>query len=112
MSGIVFMATRALETVEGFYVSRMGMEVWIRQEDCVVLRHGDMALGFCQREDADTGGTITFLCETDEQVNDLYRKLRDVAEGAPALSEKYRIYHFFLRDPEGRRLEVQRFLDL
>lgn len=112
MSGIVFLSTRALGDIVHFYTSRMGMSVWLEQEDCTILRHGDLALGFCGRDRADTCGIITFWYRTDAEVDERYRDLKDLAEDAPRLNEKYRIYHFFLRDPEGRRLEVQRFLDL
>ncbi len=111
MSGIVFLSTRSLDDTVRFYTSRMGMGVWLEQEDCTILRHGDLAIGFCQRGVADVCGIVTFLCDTDDQVDTRYRELKDLADGEPRLNEKYRIYHFFLRDPEGRRLEVQRFLD-
>ena len=29
----------------------------------------------------------------------------------PVLNERYNIYHFFVRDPDGYLVEVQRFLD-
>lgn len=112
MSGIVFIATRNLDDIIRFYRSRMGMESWIEQEDCTILRHGDLALGFCQRESADLGGIITFWYRTKEEVDKRYRDLENFADGPPRTNEKYRIYHFFLYDPEGRRLEVQQFLDL
>ena len=49
---------------------------------------------------------------SDNEVDEEYEKFKDVAEGAPEVNEKYRIYHFFFRDPEGRMLEAQRFLDM
>lgn len=112
MSGIVFLSTRLLDDTVRFYSSRMGMKVWIEQEDCTILRHGDLAIGFCQRDAADVCGVITFWYATNAEVEACYQELKDLAEGEPRLNEKYRIYHFFLRDPEGRRLEVQRFLDI
>ncbi len=30
---------------------------------------------------------------------------------APAINEKYRIYHFFRRDPDSYLIEIQKFLD-
>ena len=30
-------------------------------------------------------------------------------DGAPRLNEIYDIYHFFVRDPSGYRIEIQRF---
>jgi catechol 2,3-dioxygenase-like lactoylglutathione lyase family enzyme len=111
MSGIVFMSTRMRDGIVDFYTSRMGMEVWLEQEDCTILRDGNLMVGFCQREKADTGGIITFVRESEGEVDATHVKLRDLAEEAPRENTKYRIYHFFLRDPEGRLLEVQSFLD-
>lgn len=112
MSGIIFLSTRMREEIVEFYTSRLGMTVWLEQEDCTILRQDNLVLGFCQRDQADTGGIITFWHGSNREVDSDYERLKDIAEGAPLVNEKYRIYHFFLRDPEGRRLEVQRFLDL
>jgi hypothetical protein len=39
-------------------------------------------------------------------------KARGVAlEAPPATKETFNIYHFFLRNPDGYLIEVQRFLD-
>lgn len=112
MSGIVFLSTTRRDEVVEFYKSRLGMTVWIEQEDCTILREDNLILGFCQRDVADTCGIITFWVGSDKEVDAEYSRHADIAEGPPKLNEKYRIYHFFLRDPEGRRLEVQSFLDL
>ncbi len=112
MSGIFFLSTRRLDEIVEFYTTRLELNIWIEQEDCTILRQDNLILGFCQRETADTGGIITFWYGSDKEVDDEYAKLADVAEGPPEVNEKYRIYHFFFRDPEGRMLEVQRFLDL
>jgi catechol 2,3-dioxygenase-like lactoylglutathione lyase family enzyme len=32
-------------------------------------------------------------------------------EAPPKKNEKFNIYHFFLRDPDGYLLEIQQFLD-
>ncbi len=112
MSGIVFLSTQRLDEVVGFYKSRLGMSIWLEQEDCTILRHDNLFLGFCQRDEADTGGVITFWYGSNKEVDEMHTKLADLAEGKPQVNDKYHIYHFFLRDPEGRRLEVQRFLDL
>jgi len=112
MSGLVFLSTQALEGIVGFYTSRLGMEVWLRQEDCVILRHGNLMLGFCQRAKADSCGIITFYFDSKDEVDARYDDLRDLADGTPRENPKYRIYHFFLRDPEGRQLEMQKFHDI
>ncbi len=112
MSGIFFLSTMMRDEIVEFYTTRLELNIWIEQEDCTILRQDNLILGFCQRETADTGGIITFWYGSDKEVDDEYAKLADVAEGPPEVNEKYRIYHFFFRDPEGRMLEVQRFLDL
>jgi hypothetical protein len=111
MSGIVFMSTQMRDEIVSFYTSSFGMEIWLEQRDCTILRHDNLMIGFCQRENADTGGIVTFFYGSNEEVDGKYTQLQDLAEGPPRENDKYRIYHFFLRDPEGRRLEVQRFLD-
>jgi catechol 2,3-dioxygenase-like lactoylglutathione lyase family enzyme len=111
MPGIVFLSTERLQEIIEFYTSRLGMRVWLEQTDCTILQYDNLYLGFCQREKADTEGVITLWYETNREVDQRYETLTDLAEGPPAENTKYRIYHFFFRDPEGRRLEVQRFLD-
>jgi len=111
MPGIVFLSTERLREIVDFYTSRLGMEVWLEQEDCTILQYDNLFLGFCQRETANTEGIITFWFETNREVEERYEDLMDLAEGPPAENAKYRIFHFFLRDPEGRKLEVQRFLN-
>jgi catechol 2,3-dioxygenase-like lactoylglutathione lyase family enzyme len=111
MPGIVFLSTEILPEIIEFYTTRLGMKVWIEQEDCTILQYDNLSIGFCQRQKANTEGIITFWYETSEEVDQRYKDLADLAEGPPVENQKYRIYHFFLRDPEGRRLEVQRFLD-
>jgi catechol 2,3-dioxygenase-like lactoylglutathione lyase family enzyme len=111
MPGIVFLGTERLREIVEFYTSRLGMNVWLEQEDCSILQYDNLFLGFCQREKATVGGIITFWFETNAEVDERYEDLADIAEDPPTENAKYKIYHFFLRDPEGRILEVQRFLD-
>lgn len=112
MPGLIFMSTQRLDEIVDFYTSRLGMEVWLKQEDCTILRHGNLMLGFCKRAEADACGIITFYFDSSDEVDRRYEDLKDLADGPPKENPKYRIYHFFLRDPEGRRLEIQKFLDL
>lgn len=111
MSGIIFLKTRSLDTVLEFYVDLVGMEVWLTQADCIILKHGNLLLGFCEKleGDIDFGGIITFFYDTWEEVYDMHRKFSEEAEGEPKVNPKYKIYHFFARDPEGRLVEFQQF---
>lgn len=48
-----------------------------------------------------------------DDVDGVYARLTaagTACDGAPRENPRYRIYHFFAADPDGYRLEVQRFL--
>lgn len=110
MSGIVFLKTENLDGMRQFYVERIGMDVWLEQAECVILRHGNLLLGFCEREPADRGGCCTFFYDTRSEVDDMYERFKDAAMDEPKVNERYNIYNFFAKDPEGRTVEFQSFL--
>ncbi|QSG03887.1 VOC family protein [Natranaeroarchaeum sulfidigenes] len=110
MPGIVFFGTESHDEVVDFYVDTIGATVWLEQPDCTILQYDNQLLGFCERETADTEGTITFVVDTKEAVDTLYRRLTHVADGEPTENERYRIYQCFGTDPEGRTIEIQTFL--
>lgn len=41
----------------------------------------------------------------------MYEKFHPAGATGPQQNDKYRIYHFFAEDPEGRTIEFQTFLD-
>jgi len=110
MSGIVFFASASLEETLAFYQETLGATRWLEQPDCTILQYDNMLLGFCEREAADTDGTITFVTDSRAGVDEAYDALADRARGEPVENERYRIYQFFAEDPEGRTIEVQTFL--
>ncbi len=110
MSGILFFKTKHKENVKDFYQSQVGMEIWLEQKDCVILKHGNLLVGFCTREEIDTCGMLTFFYPTKEEVDSMYEKMKSCAEDKPKENKKYEIYHFFARDPENRIIEFQAFL--
>ncbi len=109
MAAIIFFRTRDLEKISSFYQTRCKMELWLDQGGCRIFRSGEQLLGFCQREEADTGGTITFFFQTRAEVDEAYQHNRDLALDLPRENPAYRIYHFYGRDPEGRSIEFQSF---
>jgi hypothetical protein len=108
--GIVFLKTNDLNTIKGFYHDEIGCDIWLDQGGCIIFRYGNLLIGFCQAEEADREGIITFFFEKKEAVDAYYLKLKHLAGSPPKENKKYRIYHFFARDPEGRNLEFQHFL--
>lgn len=109
MSGIVFFGTQKLKELKKFYLDQVGCELWLDQRDCLIFRHGNFLLGFCQREQVEKQGIITFFYEKKEEVDRFYEKFKEVAISPPVMNKKYGIYQFFAPDPEGRKLEFQYF---
>lgn len=110
MSGIIFFKTENRQKLQEFYISQIGMELWLDQGGCVLLRHGNMIIGFCDRDSVDTEGMITFFYDTRDEVDVMYQKLKLISDAKPVVNDRYRIYHFFARDPDGRAIEFQSFL--
>lgn len=111
MYGIVFFKTRMLEELREFYLKKIGCQLWLEQADCLIFRSGNMLFGFCQRDKSDSEGLLTFFFDRKEQVDRAYEQFKASALSPPTMNEKYRIYHFFARDPEGRMIEFQYFDD-
>ncbi|HQL23490.1 MAG TPA: nitroreductase family protein, partial [candidate division Zixibacteria bacterium] len=111
MSGILFLRTGDLERTAAFYIARLDCRRWLDQPGCVILRHDNFLFGLCARERPQTDVLLTFFYDTPAEVDRLYARHRDTADGPPRLNETYRIYQFFARDPEGRGLEFQHFAD-
>ena len=112
---IAFFPVRDVAATRDFYARDLGLALVRDQGTCLIF--GAPAgghLGFCQRDD---GATVPdddqlILTVVTDRVDDVYRRLRRLGvetEGAPAHNERFGIYHFFARDPDGYRLEVQSF---
>ncbi|MHA1636613.1 MAG: VOC family protein [Candidatus Thorarchaeota archaeon] len=110
MPGIVFFKTTMLNRIVEFYTKEIGMTVWLKQADCIILRFENMLVGFCQRDSGECEGLITFDYDSKDHVNEIYEKFKDIATEPPRENEKYQIYNFFAQDPEGRNIEFQTFL--
>ncbi|HMA58808.1 MAG TPA: nitroreductase family protein [Halanaerobiales bacterium] len=110
MSGIVFKKTKDLEQISNFYQNVIGMELWQDQDKCKIFEKGNLQLGFCEGDEIDNDGIITFYYNNKKEVDKLYNngKLEVIEE--PKENDKFNIYQFFAKDPEGRTLEFQTFL--
>lgn len=109
MSGIVFFRTAERDAIVSFYRERLGFELWLEQVGCTILKHGNLLLGFCERDNAETEGVITIVYEDRETVDAMYAEITDIARERPSYNDAYDIYQFFADDPEGRTLEFQTF---
>jgi len=109
MSGIVFFGTTDRERIIGFYTDRLDFEIWLEQPGCTILQYDTLLVGFCEREESETGGIVTVVLDDRDAVDAWHDRLADVADESPSDNDEYRIYNFFGTDPDGRSFEVQTF---
>lgn len=107
--GIVWFRTAKLDEIIDFYTRVMGCTLWLDQNNCKVLQHGNLLLGFCSAEEPDLDALPCFFYREKSTVDQMYQKLSGTAEFSPRDNSRYQIYHFFARDPENRRIECQHF---
>lgn len=111
---VTFCYVRDLERSARFYGELLGLDLALDQGACRIYRVTDTAyVGFCTREDAPRpGGVIlTFLTPEVDEVCARLAERGVVFEKPPQQSPRFRIYHAFLRDPDGYLVEIQRFDD-
>ncbi len=111
---MTFCYTADFESTIHFYEELLGLPLALDQGNCRIYRVRDGAfVGICRRAKApDSDGIILTLVSDD--VDGWYARL--VARGvefekAPAFNPEFKIYHCFLRDPNGYLIEIQRFDD-
>lgn len=117
---ITFLYADPAEASWSFYEEVIGLPLVQDQGTCRIYEAAAGArafLGVCRAraprasDNPRVVGGVVFTFVTDD-VDGWYARLR--ARGVaipdpPSLSETYRVYHFFFRDPAGYLLEVQRF---
>lgn len=118
VSGFIgFYPTADLVRTRAFYEHGLGLRLVRDQERCLIFQVVvGSYLGFClsdepMDEHRGLGLILTWLVDDVDRVYEALLKLGCDLEGPPQVSERYRIYHFFARDPNGYRLEMQRFLE-
>jgi catechol 2,3-dioxygenase-like lactoylglutathione lyase family enzyme len=119
---ITFIYTRDLERSVQFYETVMGFELWLDQGSCRIYHiSGTAYIGVCQTGSSAKGTvdnnkqTNIILTLVTDDVDEWYKTLQQRGvnfEKAPEENPTYRIYHCFLRDPDGYLIEIQNFLDL
>ena len=105
------MRTAQFDAVKAFYLDQIGMEVWLEQPEISILRFGNLLIGFHKQPVADIDSLLTFYFDSREDVDAMHAKLSTFATTEPRENARYRIYNFFGQDPEGRKFEIQHFLD-
>ena len=111
---VTFCTVRDLQRTAHFYETLLGLELALDQGSCRIYRVTDTAfVGFCAKDDAPRpdGVILTFVTPDVDQVCATLRERGVTFEKPPQPNPRFRIYHAFLRDPDGYLLEIQRFDD-
>lgn len=111
---ITYCYTDNLAVTDEFYQETLGLPLVVDQGNCHIYRVTDEAfIGFCRRSAVGIDHDDLILTLVTDDVDGWYERLK--ARGAtvvepPRTDERRGVYHFFARDPNGYRLEFQRFL--
>ena len=112
---ITFFGTNNLQKNEEFYTEKLGLKLYKDQKLCKIYRINENSyIGFCEHmkiTNSKKGPMITFLTEKVDEKYESLKKLHVENVEKPKLNEKFNIYHFFVKDPDGYTVEMQKFLD-
>lgn len=110
---ITFLNTKDLEKTRAFYSDLLGLALVRDQGTCLIFKTTNEAyLGFCEHIETIESGRRVILTLVTDNVDEWYQRLKE--KDAPILdppksNPKYHIYHFFLTDPNGYWVEIQKF---
>lgn len=112
---ITFLGTNDLRGTSHFYQKILGLTLYKDQKVCLIFNVNEQSkIGFCEHMPVMCDDKSPIITLVTEEVDEFYHKLIEkglkVAE-SPKLNEKFNIYHFFFRDPNGYTIEIQKFLD-
>jgi hypothetical protein len=110
VSGLVFFRTANHDRVVEWYTETVGATVWLEQPGCTILAYEGFRFGFCEAEETETEGILTFVTDDRAGVDAFHERVGDAAREDPHVNEPYEIYQFFADDPDGRTAEFQTFL--
>lgn len=115
-SQITFLYTRDLEKSAHFYEDILGLPLAVDQGSCriyhIIGQHA--YFGICERDTAPDNPVGIIFTFVTQDVDGWYERITSKGwecEHAPESSETYKLYHFFVNDPNGYKIEFQRFND-
>ncbi|MBT7755558.1 MAG: VOC family protein [Candidatus Magasanikbacteria bacterium] len=113
---VTFLYTADFARSTAFYGEILGLPLVLDQGACQIFRISqDGFLGICQCVPPATAtpeGIIVTMVTND--VDGWHERLKAKGveiDAPPSENTKFNIYHFFLRDPDGYKLEIQTFRD-
>lgn len=115
MRGMIsFVPTSDLARSIAFYRDHLAARVRVTQPGAVILQISAAAyLGLVQHSAPVAAERRIIIAFVVDDVDAIHRRMTAagvVVDGVPRISERYQIHHFFADDPDGHRIEIQRFL--
>lgn len=112
---VAFYYTADLAQTVNFYQKILGLELALDQSSCKIFKINPNAfIGFCEKSKLipfSYSCIITLVTEkVDQEFESLIQKGVEVLK-TPTLNKEYNIYHCFIKDPNGYKIEIQQFLD-
>ena len=115
---ISWVYTETLAPCVAFYRDALGLKVVLDAGQAMIFATAEGArIGVCEtfadRVVEPSGGMITLLVDGVAAVDAWYARLETAGvdlQGAPQNMDRFGIYSFFVRDPNGYLIEVQCFL--
>ena len=112
---IVFFGTSDLEATHRFYHDALELALERDQGLCRIYQvPGGGKIGFCTHLEKVNGKKSPLLTLVTPEVDEWYRRLKEKGiqvEVPPVENPLFGIYHFFLQDPNGYTVEIQRFVE-
>lgn len=110
---ITFLHAQDLEETRKFYTEVLGLTLARDQGVCLIFEITQSAyLGFCAHIEPIPPGRKVILTLVSDDVDGWYTALKESGQNIidpPTANPKYEIYHFFIPDPNGYWIEIQRF---
>ena len=111
---VTFLTVSDLEASSKFYGETLGLRLARDQGSCRIYHLCDGSyVGICTGKPPQWPKGLTFTMVSDD-VDEWYKHLTNLGvkiRNPPRLNDRYQIYHFYLNDPDGYTLEIQRFTD-
>jgi len=110
---ITFLHTQNLAETRHFYEDVLGLLLARDQGSCLIFQVTPHAyLGFCKHIEPISPGRRVILTLVSEDIDGWYAVLKAKDQdlsAPPQFNPTYQIYHFFITDPNGYWIEIQRF---
>ncbi len=112
---ISWVYTRSLDSTTKFYADQLGLECIRAEGGARIYAAGGGAIGVCEafadRVVEPQGSLISLVVDDVDAWHARLRERGVEIEAPPHRLDRFGIYTFFVRDPNGYRLEFQQFLE-